>query len=36
MEAEAVEKAPEPIDLVRLSLDESILVKMRHDRVLKG
>merc|ERR1712170_128545 len=26
----------EPLDLIRLSLDERIYVKMRHDRELKG
>ena len=26
----------EPLDLVRLSLDERILVKMRNDRELRG
>lgn len=26
----------EPLDLVRLSLDEKILVKMRNDRELRG
>lgn len=26
----------EPLDLLRLSLDEQIYVKMRHDRELRG
>lgn len=26
----------EPLDLVRLSLDERIYVKLRHDRELRG
>lgn len=33
VEAVAVE---EPLDLVRLSLDERVFVKMRNDRELKG
>ena len=28
--------APEPLDLVRLSLDEIVFVKLRGDRELKG
>ena len=26
----------EPLDLIRLSLDEKIYVKLRHDREIKG
>lgn len=26
----------EPVDLIRLSVDERIYVKMRHDRELRG
>ena len=36
MEPPAEEKVPEPIDVVRLSLDERIYVKMRNDRELRG
>jgi U6 snRNA-associated Sm-like protein LSm3 len=28
--------APEPMDLVRLSLDQTVFVKLRGDRELKG
>ena len=33
---EASSAVTEPLDLVRLSLDERIYVKMRHDRELRG
>ncbi len=33
---EKVATVEEPLDLVRLSLDERIVVKMRGDRELKG
>ena len=33
---QAVSTVEEPLDLVRLSLDERIYVKMRNDRELKG
>jgi U6 snRNA-associated Sm-like protein LSm3 len=32
----AVSAVEEPLDLVRLSLDERVFVKMRNDRELKG
>lgn len=32
----AVGTVEEPLDLVRLSLDERVFVKMRNDRELKG
>ena len=32
----AVSTVEEPLDLVRLSLDERVFVKMRNDRELKG
>ncbi|KAF2102732.1 hypothetical protein NA57DRAFT_71719 [Rhizodiscina lignyota] len=36
-DAEQTESAPsEPLDLVRLSLDEMVFVKLRGDRELKG
>ena len=35
-EAHAVGDIEEPLDLVRLSLDERLYVKMRNDRELTG
>ncbi len=35
-EAQALTTIEEPLDLVRLSLDERIYVKMRNDRELTG
>jgi hypothetical protein len=35
-EAGAVSSVSEPLDLVRLSLDEIVFVKLRGDRELKG
>ncbi len=32
----AISAVEEPLDLVRLSLDERVFVKMRNDRELKG
>eukprot|EP00911_Craspedida_sp_UC1_P001450 UC1_evm1s1094 len=34
--AEAIVGVEEPLDLVRLSLDERVTVKMRGDRMLQG
>lgn len=36
VEQTAVATVEEPLDLVRLSLDEKIYVKMRNDRELRG
>ena len=36
IEAPPVGAVEEPLDLIRLSLDERIFVKMRNERVLKG
>ena len=35
-EPQAVSVVEEPLDLVRLSLDERVYVKMRNDRELRG
>lgn len=35
-ENEALQTVEEPLDLIRLSLDERIYVKLRNDRELRG
>ncbi|KAL0314442.1 UNVERIFIED_CONTAM: Sm-like protein LSM3B, partial [Sesamum angustifolium] len=36
MASEEESAVKEPLDLIRLSLDERIYVKLRHDRELRG
>lgn len=36
LQAVPAQTVEEPLDLIRLSLDERIYVKMRNDRELKG
>lgn len=36
MGSEEESAVKEPLDLIRLSLDERIYVKLRHDRELRG
>lgn len=36
MAAEEDTTVKEPLDLIRLSLDERVYVKLRHDRELRG